>query len=98
MIFVADRYENDWGVVKAGWDAMVHGEAPYQFSSVPEAISTFRTGDPSIQDQYIPPFVIVENGKPVGKVKDGDAMIYFDFRADRVIEIAQAFTYNEFPY
>ncbi|MBQ3305861.1 2,3-bisphosphoglycerate-independent phosphoglycerate mutase [Candidatus Saccharibacteria bacterium] len=98
MIFVADRYENDWGVVKAGWDAMVHGEAPYQFSSVPEAISTFRTGDPSIQDQYIPPFVIVENGKPVGKVKDGDAMIYFDFRADRVIEIAQAFTYNDFPY
>lgn len=98
MIFVADRYENDWEVVKVGWDAMVHGEAPYQFSSAMEAISTFRTGDPNLQDQYIPPFVIVENNKPVGKVKDGDAFIYFDFRADRAIEIAQAFTYNDFPY
>ncbi|MBQ6355011.1 2,3-bisphosphoglycerate-independent phosphoglycerate mutase [Candidatus Saccharibacteria bacterium] len=98
MIFVADRYENDWGVVKAGWDAIVHAEAPYQFSSALEAISTFRAGDPNIQDQYIPPFVICENGKPVGKVKNGDAFIYFDFRADRAIEIAQAFTYNDFPY
>ena len=98
MIFVADRYENDWDVVKAGWDAIVHGDAPYQFSSIMEAIATFRTGDPNIQDQYIPPFVICENGKPVGKVKDGDVFIYFDFRADRAIEIAQAFTYDDFPY
>ena len=98
MIFVADRYENDWDVVKAGWDAMVHGQAPARFSSAVEAIGTFRAADKNLQDQYIPPFVIEENGQPVGKVKDGDSFIYFDFRADRAIEIAQAFTYDDFTY
>ena len=47
----------------------------------------------------MPAFVIVdESDKPVGTVKKGDAFIYFDFRADRAIEIAQAFTYWDFPY
>ncbi|MBR2659647.1 2,3-bisphosphoglycerate-independent phosphoglycerate mutase [Candidatus Saccharibacteria bacterium] len=98
MVFVADRYENDWGIVKAGWDAIVNGVAPHQFPSATAAINTFREKDPSIQDQYIPPFVIFENGQPVGTVKEGDSFIYYDFRADRAIEIAQAFTYEDFPY
>ena len=29
MVYVADRYENDWQVVARGWDAMVNGEADY---------------------------------------------------------------------
>lgn len=98
MVFVADRYESDWSIVKAGWDAIVNGIAPHQFSSATAAINTFREKDPSIQDQYIPPFVIFENGMPVGTVHNGDSFIYYDFRADRAIEIAQAFTYNDFPY
>ena len=98
MVFVADRYESDWDVVKAGWNAIVNGIADHQFTSATSAINTFREKDPSIQDQYIPPFVIFENGQPVGLVKDGDAFIYYDFRADRAIEIAQAFTYEDFPY
>lgn len=98
MVFVADRYESDWDIVKAGWDAIVNGMAPHQFSSATAAINSFREKDPGIQDQYIPPFVIFENGQPVGLVKDGDCFVYFDFRADRAIEIAQAFTYDDFPY
>lgn len=98
MVFVADRYENDWGVVKSGWNAIVNGEAEYYFPSALDAIKFFRAQDSSIQDQYIPPFVITEDEKPVGPVNDGDCFIYYDFRADRAIEIAQAFTYNDFPY
>ena len=98
MIFVADRYENDWSVVEAGWNAIVHGRAGYSFTSALDAVNTFRSKDPTLQDQYIPPFVIVENNQPVGKVESGDAFIYFDFRADRAVEIAQAFTYDDFPY
>ena len=98
MIFVADRYENDWSVVEAGWNAIVHGRAGYSFTSALDAINSFRAKDPTLQDQYIPPFVIVENNQPVGKAENGDAFIYFDFRADRAIEIAQAFTYDDFPY
>ena len=99
MVFVADRYESDWNVVKAGWDAMVWGDAPHKFTSAAEAVAKFRADDPEIQDQYLPPFVVVdENGVPIGRVKEGDSFIYYDFRADRAIEIAQAFTYDDFPY
>ena len=99
MVYVADRYENDWRVVKRGWDAMVNGEAECYFRSATEAITTLRNMDAEIQDQYLPAFVIVdENEQAIGTVKKGDAFIYFDFRADRAIEIAQAFTYWDFPY
>lgn len=99
MVCVADRYENDWDVVARGWDMMVNGEANYFFKSAEEAITTLRRLDPEVQDQNLPPFVIVDdNDKPVGLVRKGDALIYFDFRADRAIEIAQAFTYWDFTH
>ena len=98
MVCVADRYENDWSVVARGWDMMVNGEADYYFKTAEEAVATLRRLDPKVQDQNLPPFVIEENDKPVGKIEKGDALIYFDFRADRAIEIAQAFTYWDFPY
>lgn len=120
MVATADRYESDWGMVKRGWDMMVHGYAPRQFKTATEAIRAFRKEDPQVQDQYLPAFVIVEDlaahsalaaraimarassakaGRkvvPVGKVQDGDAFIYYDFRADRAVEIAQAFTETNF--
>ncbi|MBQ9017142.1 2,3-bisphosphoglycerate-independent phosphoglycerate mutase [Candidatus Saccharibacteria bacterium] len=99
MVYVADRYESDWEIVKRGWDAIVWGKAEKTFLSASEAIDALRAEDPEVQDQYLPPFVIVDgNGEPIGRVKDGDAFIYIDFRADRAIEIAQAFTYDDFPY
>ena len=99
MVCVADRYENDWEVVKRGFDMMVYGEADYFFRTPEEALSILRRITPDIQDQNLPPFVIVDDmDKPVGLVEKGDALIYFDFRADRAIEIAQAFTYWDFPY
>ena len=99
MVCVADRYENDWGIVKRGWDMMVKGEADYYFKNAEEAVTILRRIDPQVQDQDLPPFVIVdETERPVGKIRKGDALIYFDFRADRAIEIAQAFTYWDFPY
>lgn len=96
MVFVADRYETDWDVVKRGWDAIVHGKAENYFNSADEAIKSLREKDAELIDQYLPPFVIVENGEPIGKVRDGDSFIYYDFRADRAIEIAEAFTYEDF--
>ncbi|MBR3322104.1 phosphoglycerate mutase (2,3-diphosphoglycerate-independent) [Candidatus Saccharibacteria bacterium] len=99
MVCVADRYENDWRVVARGWDMMVNGETDYYFHRAEEAVMTLRRIDPGVQDQYLPPFVIVDGEeKPVGRIEKGDALIYFDFRADRAIEIAMAFTYFDFPY
>lgn len=120
MMAVSDRYENDWGMVKLGWDMMVHGEAPRTFTSATEAIQTLRREQPDVTDQYLPPFVIIENtaassalssraarakhstvvpgrgAHPIGPIRDGDAVIYYDFRADRAVEIATAFTAKKF--
>lgn len=96
---VSDRYENDWSVVERGFKMMVDGEAEYYFRSAEEGIETLRRVHPGIQDQDLPAFVVVDaEDRPIGKVEKGDALIYFDFRADRAIEIAQAFTYWDFPY
>lgn len=48
-------------------------------------------------DQWLDPFVIVDDkGVPVGTVEDGDAVVLFNFRADRMVEISKAFEYADF--
>ncbi|KAH9537815.1 hypothetical protein CY35_16G071400 [Sphagnum magellanicum] len=92
MAVTMDRYENDWDVVKRGWDAQVLGEAPHQFNDCLEALKKLKEEDPNVNDQYYPPFVIVDDkGKPVGPIQDGDAVVTFNFRADRMLMVAQAF-------
>lgn len=99
MLIVTDRYEAEWGMVERGWNLMVYGQAEHVFRSAREAILSFRGEEPDLNDQFIPPFAVVdEMNKPVGKIKDGDSVIFYNFRADRAIEISQAFTYEDFPY
>lgn len=96
MYVTMDRYENDWEVVKRGWDAQVLGEAPYQFRNAVEAVKKLRE-DTKANDQYLPPFVIVdENGKAVGPIVDGDAVVTINFRADRMVMLAKALEYENF--
>ncbi|KAG2541042.1 hypothetical protein PVAP13_9NG598728 [Panicum virgatum] len=96
MYVTMDRYENDWQVVKRGWDAHVLGEAPHKFKSALEAVKKLRE-DPKANDQYLPHFVIVdESGKPVGPIQDGDAVVTFNFRADRMVMLAKALEYENF--
>ena len=88
--------QNDWEVVKRGWDAQVLGEAPYKFVSAVEAVKTLRQ-EPGVNDQYLKPFVCVdEGGKPVGPIVDGDAVVTFNFRADRMTMLAKALEYEDF--
>lgn len=97
MHVTMDRYEADWGIVKRGWETHVLGEAR-PFSSISEALATFKQEDPKASDQYLPPFVIAKDGKPVGTIEDGDAVLCFNFRGDRVIEISRAFEDEEFTH
>jgi len=90
MITTMDRYGADWRIVERGWNAHVHGIGR-GFSSAREAIETFRAEKTGIADQFLPPFVVSEGGKPVGAMHDGDAVIFYNFRGDRALEISQAF-------
>ena len=89
MKITMDRYEADWSMVERGWQTHVLGEGR-QFASAAEAVKTFRA-ELGVIDQDLPPFVIAENGAPVGTVNDGDSVIFFNFRGDRAIEISKTF-------
>ena len=89
MKITMDRYEADWSMVELGWKTHVLGEGR-QFASAHEAVETYRA-EYKVIDQDLPPFVIAENGKPVGTVEDGDSVIFFNFRGDRSIEISKTF-------
>ena len=94
MKITMDRYEADWGMVERGWKTHVLGEGR-QFASAAEAVETYRREAPVI-DQDLPPFVIAENGRPVGTIEDGDSVVFFNFRGDRAIEISRAFEEEQF--
>lgn len=95
MIVTMDRYNADWKIVERGWQAHVLGEGR-QFKSASEAVATFYKEDAKMTDQYMDPFVIEANGKPVGTVEDGDSVVFFNFRGDRAIEISRAFDDDNF--
>ncbi len=95
MVTTMDRYEADWSVVHRGWQAHVLGRGR-QFGSAVEAIETFYREDPSLTDQYMDAFVVADNGRPVGTIEDGDAVILFNFRGDRAIELSRAFEEHDF--
>jgi 2,3-bisphosphoglycerate-independent phosphoglycerate mutase len=91
-----DRYNADWSIVQRGWDAHVRGIGR-PFISAADAVQTFYNEDPEIIDQYLDPFVIVDNNnQPLGKILDGDSVIMFNFRGDRAIEISRAFGEKDF--
>ena len=89
MKITMDRYEADWSMVELGWKTHVLGEGR-QFASAREAVEAYRS-ELHVIDQDLPPFVIAEDGKPVGTVEDGDSVIFFNFRGDRSIEISKTF-------
>ena len=96
MNVTMDRYNADWNIVKRGWDAHVNGIGR-KFNSASEAVKTYYSEDPKITDQYMSSFVVVDkSGEPVGKINDGDCVIFYNFRGDRAIEISRAFDEKDF--
>jgi 2,3-bisphosphoglycerate-independent phosphoglycerate mutase len=96
-----DRYGANWEQVRRGWDCHVLGLGR-QFNSARAAIEAYREEKPSVIDQDLGEFVVVEgapgspSAKPVGAIDDGDSVVYFNFRGDRAIEITAAFERDDF--
>ena len=95
MTITMDRYEADWGMVERGYNCHTHGIGR-PFTSSKEAVETLYE-ESDLGDQYLESFVITDaDGEPVGKIRDGDSVIVFNFRGDRSIEISQSFENEEF--
>ncbi len=90
MHITMDRYEAEWDMVDRGWRCHVGGEGR-RFGSATEAIQTFYAEDPAVDDQWLPAFVVGD----YDGMRDGDAVVLFNFRGDRAIEITRAFEEGE---
>ncbi|MBI5648261.1 MAG: 2,3-bisphosphoglycerate-independent phosphoglycerate mutase [Ignavibacteriae bacterium] len=95
MNVTMDRYNADWRIVERGYRAHVQGVGR-AFPSASEAVRTYYAEDPSMTDQYMDSFVVADNTGPVGPIRDGDSVIFFNFRGDRAIEFSRALTEKEF--
>ena len=84
--YAMDR-DNRWERVKLAYDALVNAKGETAASAV-EAMD--RSYADNKTDEFVLPTVIVENGQPVANIKDGDSVIFFNFRPDRAREITRA--------
>ena len=95
MSITMDRYGADWSMVDRGYQCHVHGVGR-PFPSAAAAVTTMY-GESETGDQYLGQFVVVDDdGTPVGRVNHGDAVVLFNFRGDRAIEISRAFEEADF--
>ncbi|NJP37145.1 2,3-bisphosphoglycerate-independent phosphoglycerate mutase [Alkalicoccus luteus] len=91
--YAMDR-DKRWDRVEKSYRAMVYGEGE-TFSSTQEAIEA--SYEKEVHDEFFLPSVITEDGEtPVGTIQDNDAIIFFNFRPDRAIQLSEVFTKNDF--
>ena len=90
--YAMDR-DKRWERVEKAYNAMTLGEG-LTASSAGEAVeNSYKAGN---NDEFILPTVITKNGEPVGKICDGDSVVFFNFRPDRAREITRAIVSDEF--
>ena len=90
--YAMDR-DNRWERVQLAYDAMVLGKGETATSAV-ECIEKSYADNKS--DEFVIPCVIEENGAPTGTIKNGDSVVFFNFRPDRAREITRAINDKEF--
>lgn len=82
-----DRSKN-WDRLMKAYNAVANGKGE-KFRTPEEAIQS--NYDRGKTDEYIEPAVLIENGRPLGKVKNNDGMIFFNFRSDRARQFSKLF-------
>ena len=90
--YAMDR-DNRWDRVERAYNALVKGEG-VQAESATAGIQASYDADKT--DEFVEPMVIVKDGAPVATVKDGDSVIFFNFRPDRAREITRTFCDDNF--
>lgn len=90
--YAMDR-DSRWERNERAYRAMVAGEGVRARSAAEAIEASYAQG---VTDEFIEPVVLGEDGRPVGLIRDGDAVICMNFRADRVRQITRAFTEGGF--
>jgi 2,3-bisphosphoglycerate-independent phosphoglycerate mutase len=87
--YAMDR-DRRWERTKLAWDALVHGEAEHSSESAESAVrAAYERGE---TDEFIKPTLVGEEGR----IRDGDSVVFFNFRPDRARQLTRALGEHDF--
>ena len=86
--------DNLWDRVQKGYDAIVLGKGQAVAPSGVKAVQ--QSYDKNETDEFVLPTVIEHDNQPVATVKQGDSVIFFNFRPDRARQLTRAFIQPDF--
>ncbi len=90
--YAMDR-DQRWERVEQAYAALTEGRGLTAASPVEAVREAYAAGE---NDEFVKPRVVLRDGKPSGLVGDGDAVLFFNFRADRARELTRALTEDAF--
>lgn len=90
--YAMDR-DNNYDRVEKAYLALTKGEG-LTADSAADGIQASYDRDET--DEFVKPTVVMEDGKPVAVIGDGDSVVFFNFRPDRAREITRAFCDDDF--
>jgi 2,3-bisphosphoglycerate-independent phosphoglycerate mutase len=94
--YAMDR-DKRWDRVARAYQALVFSSG-LQAANAGDAIeAAYARGE---SDEFVQPTVLYEGGEPVGPIREGDAVVFFNFRADRARQLTRALTeeaFSDFP-
>ena len=97
--FVGRYYAMDrdkrWERIKEAYDLIVFGKGK-QTTTILDAMQESYNNE--VTDEFMKPIVVVDiNGNPIGKLKEGDVVVFFNFRNDRTRELTIVLTQKNMP-
>ena len=92
--YAMDR-DNRWERVKIAYDGVVNAIGTKTTDIIAKINSNYEAG---LTDEFHKPIIITnQDGSPKAQIKEGDALIFFNYRTDRGRELTNALSQNDFP-
>jgi 2,3-bisphosphoglycerate-independent phosphoglycerate mutase len=89
--FAMDR-DRRWDRTKKAWDAVVLGRGKTWTGAPADALRSEYAGGKT--DEFMPPLILSSPNEQ--RIRDGDTVLFFNFRADRARQLSQAFLFADF--
>ncbi len=92
--YAMDR-DKRWERVKKAYDALVHAKGTPTHNMIDSIEVSYAAG---VTDEFIEPLIAVDsNEQPLGKIAQGDVVIFFNYRTDRGRQLTDALSQRAFP-
>jgi len=92
--YAMDR-DKRWARVALAYKALVNEEKKKSTDLINSVKASYAN---NVTDEFIKPIIKIDaNNQPIGNIKNGDVIIYFNFRTDRGRELTQVLTQHDFP-